>query len=271
MNSALRALGRRAISPVEMAAEVLLLVYLSVRAAIFNQTQGMRSVLTVILTQIYYTGWQALPLISVLAVASGSIVIMQASLNLGFMGGGNAIGGVMVAVIMREVAPLLTALIVVARSGTAVASDIGNMRVNREIEALEAMGINPFSYVVFPRIVGGLVSVVCLSIYFVGIAMIGGFIVTNFIHQLPLSFYTASLARAFSREDIWLFLIKNAFGGIAIFTISCHQGFQVQQSPHEVPQVTTKAVVTSVICVVTFNLIVTILFYLSRLSDWGMR
>jgi len=270
VNESLHTLGRRVLSPIEYTVEVFLMIYLSMRATIFDQAQGMRTIIGVVSAQIYFTGFQALPLISVLAIASGSIVILQSSTNLSLLGGTSVIGDLMVAVIVRELAPLLTALIVISRSGTAVASEIGNMRVNREIEALEVMGINPLSYVVFPRLMGGIISVVCLAIYFVLVAIIGGFLVNTTLNGIPLSYFADSLARSFSSMDVGLFLLKNTFSGAIIFMTCCHQGLLVQQSPHEVPQVTTKAVVNSVIYVVLFNMTVTILFYLSRLTALGV-
>jgi phospholipid/cholesterol/gamma-HCH transport system permease protein len=264
------ALGRRVLAPIEYTLEVLLMIYLSVRAAFFDHAQGLRTVFSVVSAQIYFTGFQALPLISVLALASGSIVILQSSSNLTVLGGSEVIGNLLVAIVVRELAPLLTALIVIARSGTAVASEIGNMRVNREIEALEVMGIHPLSYVVFPRLMGGVVSVVCLAIYFVVIACLGGYLVSNLLHELPFSFFADSLARAFTGADVGLFFLKNVFSGAITFMIACYQGLLVKQSPHEVPQVTTKAVVNSVIYVVLFNMSVTVLFYLSRLMALGI-
>lgn len=246
------------------------MIYLSIRAAFFDQAQGLRSVFTVVSAQIYFTGFQALPLISVLALACGSIVILQASTGMSLLVGGAILGDVMVAVVVRELAPLLTALIVIARSGTAVSSEIGNMRVNREIEALEAMGIHPLSYVVFPRLIGGVISVLCLAVYFVMMACFGGYLVTSLMHNIPFVFFVDILARAFSNADVVLFVLKNLFGGLIIFMISCYQGFLVTNGPHEVPQVTTKAVVNSVIYVVVFNLTVTVLFYLGRLMSLGM-
>lgn len=251
-------------------AQVFLMIYLSLRAALVDQAQSWRSLLSVISAQIYFTGFQALPIISLLALASGSIVILQSSLQLSLLGGGDLIGDLLIAVIVREVAPLLTALVVIARSGTAVASELGSMRVNREIEALEVMGIHPLSYIVFPRLAGGVVSVLCLAIYFILMALLGGYAVTRFLHEMPFSFYTASLAQAFTAEDVALFLVKNLFSGAVIFVVCCFQGMSVKQSPHEVPQVTTKAVVHSIFFVVGFNLGVTILFYLSRFAQFGV-
>jgi phospholipid/cholesterol/gamma-HCH transport system permease protein len=263
-------LGRKVIEIVLYTLNVLQMVYLSFRAAFYDQTQGFRTIVSVISAQVYFTGWQAMPLITVLALATGGIVIIQSSAQLSLLGGASMVGNLMVVIIVRELGPLITALVVIARSGTAVASEVGNMRVNREIEALESVGINPLSYIVFPRILGGVISVLCLAFYFNAIALIGGFFVTRLINEMPFAFYLDSLAGAFAAEDVWLFLLKNGFSGMIIFVVSCYQGMLVQQSPHEVPQVTTKAVVNSIIYCVTFNLTTTTLFYLKQLMDLGL-
>lgn len=262
--------GARVVAVVTYTLQVLQMVYLAIRAAIYDQAQGLRTIFSVVSAQIYFTGWQAMPLITVLSLATGSIVIMQSSAQLTLLGGSSAIGNLLVVIIVRELGPLVTALIVIARSGTAVASEVGNMRVNREIEALEVLGINPLSYIVFPRIIGGVISVVCLAFYFNLIALLGGFFVTRLINDMPFAFYADSLSGAFAAEDVWLFVLKNGFSGMIIFVVSCYQGLLVRQSPHEVPQVTTKAVVNSVIYVTTFNMTVTTLFYLNQLMKLGL-
>ncbi len=246
------------------------MVYLSLRATFLDQAQGLRTILSVISSQIYFTGFQALPLISVLSLATGGIVILQSSSNLHLFGGTQMIGNLLVVIIVRELGPLMTALVVIARSGTAVASEVGNMRANREIEALEAMGINPLSFIVFPRLVGGVISVVCLAFYFTVSALIGGFLITKLLNDLPMNFYLDSLANAIAFEDLWLFLLKNIFSGMIIFVVSCYQGLSVKKSPTEVPVATTQAVVNSIIYVVVFNLTVTSLFYLSQLMKLGV-
>lgn len=246
------------------------MVYLSLRATLLDQAQGLRTIFSVISSQIYFTGFQALPLITVLALASGGIVILQSSSNLHLLGGQQMIGNLLVVIIVRELGPLMTALVVIARSGTAVASEVGNMRANREIEALESMGINPLSFIVFPRLVGGVISVVCLAFYYTAIALLGGFLITKLMIDLPMNFYLDSLANAIAFEDLWLFLLKNTFSGMIIFVVSCYQGLSVKRSPTEVPVVTTQAVVNSIIYVVVFNLTVTSLFYLSQLMKLGV-
>lgn len=263
-------LGRRFISIFTYTLRVLLMVYLSVRAAVYDQAQGLRTVVSVVSSQVYFTGFQALPLISVLAVATGAICVLETFAQLQFLGQADLVGNLMIVIIVREVGPLVTALIVVARSGTAVATEIGNMRANREIEALETMGINPLSYIVFPRLLGGTLSVVCLAFYYNVVALFGGFLVARLLKDMPFMFYTDLLANAITIDDLSMFLLKNTFSGIIIFTVCCYQGMSVKQSAHEVPQATTKAVVNSIIYVVIFNLGVSLLFYLHQLKGWGL-
>ena len=133
------ALGAKTLSVFRYTAHVLGMVYLSFRAAVYDQAQGLRSVVRVVSAQIYFTGWQALPIISALAIASGVLVTLQSTSQLTFFGGSNMVGKLMVIVVIRELSPLLTALIVIARSGTAVASELGTMKVNKETDALQAM------------------------------------------------------------------------------------------------------------------------------------
>ncbi len=258
-------IGRRFLSIFVYTYKVISLLHVATRSAVFDQSQGLRQIIRVTLAQIYFTGWQALPLISVLAVATGGIVIMQASFQLSIFGGSDIAGRLMMAVIVREVAPLMTALVVIARSGTAVASELGNMQVNKEIMAMESMGINPLSYIVFPRLLGGVISVVSLAFYFSLIAIVGGYTVTMLIHNISFSHYLNSIVESFQEKDILMFFLKNIFSGTIIFVVSCYQGMQVEQSPHEVPQATTRAVMNSIIYVIFFNLFLTILFYLSEL------
>lgn len=263
-------LGRFVTGNVEYTLRVVLMFYLSLRASILDRAQGFRTIVGVVASQVYFTGFQALPIITTLALTTGSILVIQGLSNLTLLGGGEMIGNFLVVALTRETAPLLTALVVVARSGTAVASEVGNMRANREIEALESVGINPLSFIVFPRVVGGVISVMCLAFYFNVIALLGGFFLTMGVHDIPFSFYAESLTRAFSKEDVLIFLLKNGFSGMIIFVVCCYQGLSVKKSPHEVPQVTTDAVVNSIIYVTVFNLTVTAIFALNHLRQLGV-
>lgn len=263
-------LGRRVVAAISYTLDLLLMIYLSFRATLFNKRQSFQSILSVIFSQVYFTGVQALPLISALAIGASGIIVLQSSSHFNILGGSGSVGQLMVAVIVREVAPLMTALIVIARSGTAIASELGNMKVNREIEALEVMGINPLSFIIFPRLVGGIISVLCLSLYFIYVAIGSGYLSARFLMNMPFDFYIDSIMQVFAFDDVYLFALKNIFSGAITFSVCCHQGLQAKQGPHEVPQVTTKAVMNSIIYVILFNLSVTILFYLKQLMQLGV-
>lgn len=250
--------------------EICVMGYVSLRSTLFGRNQGWRTLYGVISAQIYFTGYQALPLISMLAMACGALVAFQSTMQVSLLGDVDLVGNFMITVIVREIGPLLTALFVIARSGTAVASELGAMRVNKEIESLQSMGINPMSFIVFPRLIGGIISVLCLAFYFTLFALLGGFILCHFVQNIPFEVYVNSLARAFSFGDLWIFLFKNTFSGSCIFLISCYQGLKVKNSLHEIPQVTTQAVVKSIIYVLAFNMIVSFMFYLHKFKEMGL-
>lgn len=250
--------------------QVVMMVYLSFRATFRDQTQGLRTLVGVVSAQIYFTGVQALPLTAVLSFFMGALISFQFQAQVSFIGNAAYIGNLMVMVIFRELAPLATALIVVARSGTAVASEIGAMKAHKEFDALEVMGIHPLSYVVFPRLVGGVVSVVGLAIFFCGAATLGGFVFCHWLLGMPLAFYVESLISALTLGDVGLILGKNILSGALIFVVCCHQGFSVQGSPHEIPQATTRAVVRSLLLVTLVNFTLSGLFYVKHFLDRGL-
>ena len=263
--------GGRAVDAVKYTASVFFMAYSSIRLGLLDQKRkGAFETMRVLFSQVYYTGVEAMPIVAIMATMTGALFIIQAHDQLSKVGGGNMIGDLMIMVIFREASPLISALVVIARSGTAVASELGNMMVNREVEALESLGINPLSYIVFPRLLGGVVSLLCLSFYFSAFAILGGYFVGQFFHQMPFAFYMDNIAKALSFDDVLIFLFKNTFSGLIIFVVCCYQGLQVKNSPHEVPQVTTKAVVNSIIYVMGFNAMVTLLVYLKNLKALGI-
>jgi len=263
-------LGRKVSQNFEYIADLLLLTYLSFRSTLIGQTEGWRTLYSVISAQIYFTGWQAMPLIIFLAIGSGALVAMQSIMQMTFLGGVDYVGNFMLMIIVREIGPLLTALIVIARSGTAVAAELGSMQVNKELDALKTMGINPLSFVIFPRLVGGIVSVLCLSFYFVIFATLSGALVCRIMKGMPFDVYFTSLSQAASMSDVFVFVIKNFMSGLIIFSVCCYQGLKVEKSPHEIPQMTTQAVVKSTVYVLALNFLITIYFYFGSIMNLGI-
>lgn len=263
-------IGQHIFTSLQQVVQLLLLTYLSLRSTLIGQTQGWRTLFSVIAAQIYFTGWQAMPLIGFLAIGSGALVALQSMMQMSLLGGVDYVGRFMLMIVVREIAPLLTALIVIARSGTAVAAELGSMQVNKEIDALKAMGINPLSFVIFPRLVGGVISVLSLAFYFVLFATISGALVCRVLKGMPFDVFFTSLAQAASFGDVLIFVLKNLCSGFTIFAVSCYQGLRVERSPHEIPQVTTQAVVKSTVYVLVCNFMLTLYFYLDAFLNFGV-
>lgn len=225
---------------------------------------------TEILTQVYFTGVQALPIIIALGLATGSAVIMQAVNQFNMVGGQQIVGQFLVLIIGREVAPMLVAIVVIARSASAVATHLGNMRASGEIDALEAMGIHPYRYVVYPRLLGGIISMGCLATYFLLFAFLGGYALTSFFHEMDPRFFTSLILDALGEFEGWfVFFLKVVVNAIMIFSIACYYGLQVERSHHEVPVATTKAVMRCLSYVVMFNIGASILFYIVLFATRG--
>jgi len=211
--------------------------------------------------QILFTGVDGLFVISSVSALLGMVIIIQAYTLLPGLGG-DLVASLLVLVIVRELGPILTAFIIIGRSGTAVATEIGNMKVSHEIDALHSMGIDPIRFIVAPRLLGMIISMSLLGIYFDVVGILGGFVVAQLQINLPFDTFLQNMLQAIRIEDIYIGLVKNAFFGIAISIVSCYQGMQVRISITEVPQRTTKAVVGSIFFCFFFNIIFTVAFYI---------
>src|SRR3954447_16543219 len=137
-----------------------------------------RVIRRVLLMQIFYTGFEAVPLIGTVSVLLGATIVIQTELMVPAADSA-LIGKVMIAVVLSELAPLITAIVVAGRSGTAIATELGNMKVNSEILALSSLGIDPPRYVVLPRLTAAVVSVLVLMVYFSVVAIFGAFVVAQ--------------------------------------------------------------------------------------------
>lgn len=200
----------------------------------------------IVRTQIYFTGCQAIGLVSWLGVAVGAVIIFYACSDVAALRSSEVSVRLLYLVAVKEMGPLVCALIIIARSGTAVASEIGAMQVNQEMDGLRAVGILPESFIVLPRILGGVVSQFCLVILFSAMAMAGGYLVALFYQPMTLGFFFVCLSDLLSLSDFIIFGLKAAGTGCIVFSSACFFGLKVEKSSHEIPQCTTRAVVTAI-------------------------
>jgi phospholipid/cholesterol/gamma-HCH transport system permease protein len=213
----------------------------------------------IMLTQVMFTGVQALSLVSAIGVLIGASIIIQT--NMMMPADGELIGRVLVAVVLRELAPLITAIVVAGRSGTAIATELGNMKVNSEVLALSSLGVDPLRYVVLPRMVGCVVSVVALMIYFSIVSLSAAFAIGILASGASLSSFQQGVAGSVMPHDLALFFAKGLGLGTIVGWLSCHFGLQVNSSPTEVPQQASRAVVMSLLGCVVYNTLLTAGFY----------
>ena len=255
----LGAVGRSTIRWV-LAGDDLLHTFSDAVASLWTPGTAARdTVRRVITTQIMYTGVQALSLVSVIAFLLGASIIIQT--NLMGSADGELLGKVLVAVVLRELAPLVTAIVIAGRSGTAMATELGNMKVNSEVLALSSLGIDPPRFIVLPRLIATVVSVLVLMIYFSVVAIVGAFMVAQLTATASWGSLYSGVSRGVMPFDLGLFLLKGVGLGAIVGWLCCHYGLQVKSSPTEVPQQASRAVVMSLLCGVVYSTFVTALFY----------
>lgn len=253
--------GRKTVEGVAYAADILFLGYLAFKELLFPARRGRGEASRIIVRQILFTGVDALPVVGALALMLGLIVIIQAGLALPQVGAGEFLAHIVVAALVRELGPLLTAFIVVWRSGTAMCTELGNMRVGQEIDAIEAMGISVVRFLVMPRMVGTIVALTCLTVYFDLVAIIGGFLVAKVTLTIPFLVYLEDIGRALSITDVLITVVKSALFGLVIAVICCHHGLSVTGAVTEVPQQNARAMLNTVAACLVLDILVSVWFY----------
>jgi phospholipid/cholesterol/gamma-HCH transport system permease protein len=262
--------GKSVMAFVRYIGGVSILTYESFAAIRQQSKKGVKNTVNVVVSQTLFTGVEALPLVACIAVLIGLIVIVQSVTTMPKLGAGDFFGKIFVLVVIRELGPLLTSVIVSGRSGSALATYIGNMKVNQEIEALEVMGISPVSFLVMPAMLGALISMFCLTMFFDLTAVLGGYCflfvgkvlnISAFNFDLPFVVFISKIFSALSTRDVLISFIKCLLFAVIISIISCYQGLNLTPSFTEVPKATRKAVVQSLVITMLFNSFITLLFY----------
>lgn len=200
------------------------------------------------------SGKQVLPMFIFLSAALGLVVIGQTISLLSGFGATAYLGPIMVAVVVRELGPLLTAMLVLARSGTRNVIELGTARSQGELEALEALRIDPIHYLVMPRVIGMGMAVFSLTIYFILGTLVSGYLFA-FITNVPLrpDDYLHQLTDALSGLDFVILAIKSSLFGVVIAVVTCYHGLAQPLRLEQVPQATIRAVAQSIVACVLLD------------------
>ncbi len=239
------------------------LLYLAFKELIAEREKGFSLVFEITLRQIYFTGVEALKVVTLISLALGTVIIVQAGTQLAFLGGGiEFIVPILVLVMFRELGPLLTAIIVIGRSGTAIATELGNMVIAQEIDAIQAMGINPVYFIATPRIIGVTIAVICSTTVFIAVGLLGGFWVSKLILPITFSAFLQALQNSLKVNDLLFGFLKSLVFGLLIGLTCTYHGLTVRYSSIEVPQAATRGVVSAMLFCFATNALLTVLFYL---------
>jgi phospholipid/cholesterol/gamma-HCH transport system permease protein len=213
--------------------------------------------------EIFRSGLKLLPMFLFLSAALGLLVIGQVVSWLSRVGAVNYLGVVMAVVVVRELGPLITALLVLARVGTANVVELGTARATGEVEALEALGIDPVHYLIVPRVAGMAISTFALTVYLIIGALVSGY-VWAFLQDVPLrpDQYFNQLATSLSWIDFALLALKTIAFGAIIAMVTCYHGLAQPLRLEEVSRATVRAVAQSVIACVLIDALF-IIIYLS--------
>jgi phospholipid/cholesterol/gamma-HCH transport system permease protein len=214
------------------------------------------------LLQVYFTFVQAAPMIAFTGFFAGGVFAFQSNAGLALVGTAGQLGKVLVFVVFRELSPLTASVIMVARSVTAIAAEMATIKVQKETEALTIMGISIGHYLVYPRVVGGIVSGAAMAAWFWVAALFGGWLGANYAQPYPLDAYLNAIAEAMRVADFPVFLLKTAMIGGVVTNIAVKRGLSADGAPYEVPIVTNRAVVEALTSALLLHALVAGAFYL---------
>lgn len=214
-----------------------------------------------VLNQLTKIGFEALPIVFLVAFLLGAILALQAAKQLQQFGAVIYMADLVAITLTREIAPILISIVIAGRSGSAFASEIGTMLVTEEITALRAMGVDPVKILVMPKMAGmviGLPSLVLVS-DLIGIG--AGFCVGCLMLDIAFWDYYNQTVKILSMADVWAGIKKCFAFAVLISMVGCHRGFSVTGGAEGVGKATTSAVVDSIILIIAVNSIFTLVSY----------
>ncbi len=214
-----------------------------------------------VLTQLFITGIKSLGVLTVVAMFTGMILALQTGLELRRYGQEVNIGTAVTVVMVREMGPFMTGLVIAASVGSAIAAQLATMTVSEEVAALEVMSINPVRFLVMPRLAALIIMMPVLTVYTNILGVIGGAIVGRTQLGVTLPAYFDNAIQYVRNKDLYVGLLKATIFGIVIATVACQQGFQATEGAVGVGHATRRTVIISFLTILMLGYMITRLFY----------
>lgn len=207
--------------------------------------------------QLDIIGIGSLMVVLLTGLFTGMVLALQSGITLDQFGARSVVGRLVSASMVKELGPVLTALMVTGRVGSGIAAELGSMVVTEQIAALRALGTDPVRKLVVPRVVAGVIMVPILTIISVGVGMVGGMIISVTQLKVAASIYWSNVIEGLFLDDIWMGLIKAIVLGFALVTIGCHVGLRASGGTQGVGRATTRAVVGGSVAVLVLDFMIT--------------
>ncbi len=251
-------IGRKAIDSCTHLLDLFAFLYRIFAQVRDRPREGRVLVGRIIIQQLYFTAVEALPILMPIALLVGSMVIIQFAK----LSGQYDFGRISVLLIIREIGPIITALLVILRSSTAVTIEISYMRVLHELDAMEMAGLDPIRVVCLPRLIGITSAMVGLFVVFDLVSILGGYAIVWMVTDIPMSNFLFQIAKAIKLADIGVGLLKAVLFGVAITGTSLYRGFEMKHQITEVPVATSRSAVEGFLYCLVINVLISIVFYL---------
>jgi phospholipid/cholesterol/gamma-HCH transport system permease protein len=219
-----------------------------------------------IIDQIFHVGWKSMPLVMITAGSTGMVMALQFGMGLEKFGGKLYVPKLVAVIILREMGPVFTSLMLAARVGAGMASEIGSMVVTQQVDAIRALGTSPIRKIVVPRVIASIVCLPLLCAFANIIGNVGGMIVGSTELNLDPQFYYLKIMTTIRLIDYMSGFGKTFFFALFISISACYYGLNVKTGTKEVGQATTKAVVMSSIMILVGDFFITKLFWM--LEKW---
>lgn len=210
-----------------------------------------------LINQFEFVGVQSIFLVGLVGLFTGIVFAVQTVYGFRRFGAENMVGGVVALSLSREMAPVLTAIMVAARAGSGMAAELGNMRASEQIDALETMAVNPVQYLVVPRIIAGVVMVPVLALLFFLVGIGGAWFIGVGLLSLDPGIFADRIRSLLKPDDLEQGLVKAVIFGFSVSLIACRHGYYASGGAVGVGLATTRAVVWSVVGVFLLDTVIT--------------
>jgi phospholipid/cholesterol/gamma-HCH transport system permease protein len=214
-----------------------------------------------IVDQFMAIGMGSMTVVLLTGTFTGMVLALQSGITLDMFGARSMVGRLVSASMVKELGPVLTALMVTGRVGSGIAAELGSMMVTDQISALRALGSDPVRKLVLPRVLAGVIMVPVLTVIADAIGMVGAWIIAVTQLKVAGSVFWNSVVLGLFIQDVWMGLIKPFFFGFVIVTIACHVGLRTSGGTQGVGRATTNAVVAGSVAVLAVDFLLTKLLF----------